>query len=95
LRSPEAILTAYIELFAAAVDRGELRHDTVADLDKAVRLLAFVRGQAESVRSTHTTISLEVMQRRHGELRAMAARTIDDAVSGVVGQRPELEHEDR
>jgi hypothetical protein len=85
-RSPEAILMAYIELFADAIEKGSVRHDCVADLDKAVRLLQFVRGQAESIKSTHATISLELMQSRHRELRAQMAATLDDDVAGVIGR---------
>jgi hypothetical protein len=84
-RSPEKILEAYIEAFAKAVDSGDVRHDSVADLDKAVRLLAFVRGQADSTKQVHHTVTLDVMQQRHKALRTSLA-SADDVTAGVLGQ---------
>lgn len=83
-RDAETILRAYIDLFADAVERRAIRYDTVADLDKAIRLLAFVRGQAESTKHTHVTVSLDVMQRRHLERRQLAGAHDDDDVAGVI-----------
>ena len=80
----EVILRAYVELFADAIESKTIRHDSLADLDRAVRLLAYVRGQVESIKATHTTLSLEVLQRRHAEMRAVA-QDMDDAVAGVIG----------
>jgi AcrR family transcriptional regulator len=94
-RSIEAILGAYIDLFADAVEKGNIRHDTLADLERAVRLLQFVRGQAESIKSTHTTISLERMQIRHRELRDLMAATLDDEVAGVIGIAESIDTTDR
>jgi len=84
-RDPEAILLAYVELFAEAVERRTIRYDSIADLDKAIRLLAYVRGQAESSKHVHVSVSLEAMQKRHRELRAHVATRVDDDVAGVIG----------
>lgn len=84
-RDPETVLRAYIDLFADAVEKKTLKHDSVADLDKAVRLLAFVRGQAESTKHVHVSVSLEAMQARHRELRQLVAARVDDDVAGVIG----------
>lgn len=78
-------LVAYIDLFREAVDRRTLKHDTVTDLDKAVRLLAYVDGHAESIKATHATVTLEVMAQRHGALRTQAHAQVDDEVAGVLG----------
>lgn len=85
-RDPEATLVAYIDLIGEAVEKRTLKHETIADLDKAVRLLAYVRGQAESTKHTHVTVSLDVMQRRHAQFRHYVATKIDDDVAGVLGQ---------
>jgi len=87
--SPEEILTEYIGQFADAVEKGMCRLDTVADLDRAVRLLAFVRGQAESVSQVRQTISLEVMQEKHSRSREYVRAHVNDAVAGVIGQASE------
>jgi hypothetical protein len=85
-RDAEAILTAYIDLYADAVAKKRVRYDSIGDLEKAVRLLAFVRGQAESIKQTHTTVSLEIMQARHKAARAYVGGTVDDSVAGVLGR---------
>ena len=85
-RDAEAILSAYIDLYADAVAQKKVRFDCIADLDKAVRLLAFVRGQADSIKQTHTTVSLEIMQARHKSARAYVGATVDDGVAGVLGR---------
>jgi hypothetical protein len=92
--SPEQILTRYIALFAEAVERGTLRHDTVADLDKAVRLLSHVRGEASTVTATHTTVTLEVMQQRHKALREYVREQVDDEVAGVLGMGEPIDADD-
>ena len=82
----EGILVAYIDLFAEAVEKRTLKHESVHDLDKAVRLLAYVRGQAESIKATHATVTLDVMMQRHAGQRAAAHARIDDEVAGVLTQ---------
>jgi hypothetical protein len=85
-RDAEAILESYIDLYADAVAQRKVRFDSIGDLEKAVRLLAFVRGQAESIKQTHTTVSLEIMQARHKAARAYVGGTVDDGVAGVLGR---------
>jgi hypothetical protein len=77
-------LLAYIGLFRDAVEKRTLKHDSVHDLDKAVRLLAFVEGRADSIKATHTTVTLEVMQARHRQAREMVAHKVDDEAAGVI-----------
>lgn len=84
-RNPEEVLLAYIDHFADAVEKRSIRHDTIADLDKAIRLLAYVRGQAESTKHVHVSVSLEAMQKRHREYRAHVVDVVDDEVAGVIG----------
>ena len=85
-REPLAILERYIAQFAEAIDKRRVRFDTIKDFEIAVRLRAFVMGQAESIKQTHTTVSLEIMQARHKQARAYVATTVDDAVAGVLGR---------
>lgn len=85
-RSAEEILSAYIGLYDDAVQKKKVRFDTIADLERAVRLLAFVQGRAESIKQTHTTVSLEIMQGRHARLKAQVVAQVDDQVAGVLGQ---------
>jgi hypothetical protein len=84
-RDAEAILKAYLDQFADAVEKRSVRYDTIADFERAVRLLAFVRGQAESSRHTHVTVSLEVMAARHKAMRQTVDAHMDDEVAGVIG----------
>ena len=82
----EAILDRFIGQCAEAITAKAMRHDSIADLERAVRLLAFAKGQADSIRQTHTTISLSILQERHHAIRARVSETVDDAVAGVVGR---------
>lgn len=84
-RDAEAVLRAYLDQFAEAVEHKRVRYDTIADFERAVRLLAFVRGQAESTKHTHVTVSLEVMAARHKAMRATVDAHMDDEVAGVIG----------
>jgi hypothetical protein len=80
----EAILDRFIGQCAEAIAAKAMRHDSINDLERAVRLLAFAKGQADSIRQTHTTISLSVLQERHHAIRARVSDTVDDAVAGVL-----------
>lgn len=86
--SAETILLRFIDKWEERVQNPHFNLVTLSvnDLDKAVRLLAFVRGQADSIKQTHTTISLEVMQERHKGMRMKAVRQLDDDVAGVLGK---------
>lgn len=83
-RSAEQILLEYLDHFSEAVRLKQVRFDTVADLDKAVRLLAFVRGQHESTKTVRHVVSLDTMQARHREHRAHLTQQLDDNVAGVL-----------
>ena len=85
-RDPLAVLDTYIGQFADAIARRRVRFDTIADFERAVRLRAFCLGQADSIKQTHVTVSLEIMQQRHKAARAYVGETVDDAVAGVLGR---------
>jgi hypothetical protein len=82
-RPVEEIVLAFIDRFAESLRAGRVRTDSVGDLDKAVRLLAFARGEADSRKETRTTLSLEVLQKRHLETRQII-ETIGEEVTGVI-----------
>jgi len=81
--SPEDIVLDWIDRFAESLRSGRVRVDAIADLDRAVRLLAFARGEADSRKETRTTLSLEVLQKRHLETRQII-ETIGEEVTGVI-----------
>jgi hypothetical protein len=85
-RDPLAVLDCYIGQFADAIARRRVRFDTIADFERAVRLRAFVLGQADSIKQTHVTVSLDIMQARHKEMRHRVNAQVDDAVAGVMGK---------
>lgn len=82
-RNAEEILLDYLDLFDRCVRRGAVRSDALADLDKAVRLLAFVRGQADQRTEKHVTVTLQSLQDKHSAYRARVA-PIGDEVAGVI-----------
>lgn len=78
------VLEAYLALFAEAVQQRKVRYDCVADFDRAVRLLAFVRGEAEQRKEMRHVLSLEELQRRHMDARRLAEHA-DPELAGVIG----------
>jgi hypothetical protein len=82
---PQAVVLEYLALFERQLRDGRVRADAVGDLDKAVRLLAFVRGQAESTKHVSHTVTLDMMQARHKAMRNLTSR-VDDQIAGVLGQ---------
>lgn len=80
----ERILLIYLAQCEAAILAGRVKCDNMSDVDKALRALAFVRGEADSRREVHTTVSLDVLQSRHHEARARAERLAPDEVTGVL-----------
>jgi hypothetical protein len=84
-RDPETVLRAYIDLMAEAVEKRTIRHDSIVDLDKAIRLLAFVRGQAEHRSEVRAVVSLDVIAQRHRQFRDRVATRFDNEVAGVLG----------
>jgi hypothetical protein len=84
-RDPETVLRAYIDLMADAVEKGTIRHDSIVDLDKAIRLLAFVRGQAEHRSEVRAVMSLELIAQRHRAFRERVTTRLDNEVAGVLG----------
>lgn len=83
-RSAEQILLEYVDHFSDAVRLKTVRFDTINDLDKALRLLAFVRGQHESTKTVRHVMSLETMSQRHSAHRDHMKATLDDGVAGVL-----------
>jgi hypothetical protein len=84
-RSPEETLLDYLDLCDTQLQLGRIKADTVGDIDKAIRTLAFVRGQADSRREVRTTVSLEVLQAKHASYRVTASPSDEDLVAGVLG----------
>ena len=84
-RSPEQILTDYLELFDKQLREGKVRADSAADLERCIRLLSHVRTEQAQSRAPTSEITLESMQRRHRELREHVRATVDDAICGVLG----------
>lgn len=83
-RTAEQVLLDYVALFDDQLRAKKVRADSVGDLDKAVRLLAFVRGEADSRRVTHTHVSLEVMQQRYERSRRQVIDATGEDVTGVL-----------
>lgn len=79
---PTAILDEFIQKFAAAVKSGKVRDDDVGAFDKACRLRAFLRADAEQKSAVKQVVTLEAMQARHAAARARAQRA--DAVTAGV-----------
>lgn len=82
----ETILLAFIEKFSVAVELNKVKCDSMADLERAIRLLAFVRGQAESTKHVKVTLSLDELSKKHSTYRANVRATVDDRVAGVLAQ---------
>lgn len=83
-RDAEGVLLDYIDRFDNALRSGGIRADRIEDLDKAVRLLAFVRGDVDSRRETRQTVTLVALQQSHERARGRARELLDDDVAGVL-----------
>lgn len=82
---PEQTVIDFICWLDGRVRQGDTEPSLIVSLDKAVRLLAFVRGQSDSRKTVHHTVTLDVMQARHKQLRELTV-SVDDEVAGVLGQ---------
>lgn len=82
---PLAIVDSYINRFFAALGEGKVRVDAAADLDKMVRLRAFLTEREREKSEQKQVISLEDMQLKHRAMRATLQRVDEDeAVAGVL-----------
>jgi hypothetical protein len=77
------VVDSYLERFRQALDEGKVRVDSVQDLNIALRLRQFLLGGADSRKEINVSVSLEVMQQRHRELREQVA-VLDAELAGVV-----------
>lgn len=82
---PLAIVDSYINRFFAALGEGKVRTDAAADLDKMVRLRAFLTEREREKSEQKQVISLEDMQAKHRAMRATLQRVDEDeAIAGVL-----------
>jgi len=80
-----AIVDVYVHQFLAELQAGRVRKDSIADLDKALRCRAFLRGEADSRSEQTHKFSLSDIQDRHRESRkALELASSSDAVAGVL-----------
>jgi hypothetical protein len=77
----------WIKGFDDKLRQGKVDTTSVVDLDKIVRLRAFVLGQGDSRTEVKVTVTLDMLQQRH---QASRARLLD-AVGPVAGELPNEE----
>jgi hypothetical protein len=63
------IVDTFISRFRTALDKGEVRVDSAADLDRLVRLRELISGNADSRGEVLGQLTLEAIQGRHRRLR--------------------------
>lgn len=73
----EAILDLWIKRFEEGLANGDVRTDSISDLERAYRTKAFLRGQVERRVEVKGGLTLETLQREHKEIRE--AEEIEDA----------------
>jgi hypothetical protein len=72
-----AILDTWMRRFGEAVSKGGVRADALADFNVAVRLRAFLRGEAEGKTEVKQVLSIEGLQERHADRRKLAQAAED------------------
>ena len=77
------VLEAWLVKFAKNVEEEKVRADSIQDLDKVVRLMAFIEGKGDSRVEHRVTITLEALQQRHAVIRARVIEA-DGAVAGEI-----------
>lgn len=82
---PQAILEKYLVHFEEAVDQKLIKRESMADVERAIRLLAFVKGQADSHKKITVVHTLDELARKHASVRAHATQIEDNGVAGVIG----------
>lgn len=87
-RDPLAILDDVIGRFDQALTKGTLRTDTVADLDRVLRLRSHLVSEGAKSKVERQAMTLEEMQGRHRAIRERVAE-FDDAVLGVLSVEQE------
>ena len=75
--------------FLRKLEAGQVRADSVGDLDKALRLKNYLLGEADSRTEQTHKFSLDKLQDSHRELRAVEDQADDDEVAGVVETKGE------
>lgn len=77
-----AILDSYIRQFADSIVEGRVRADAIADLNTAMRLKAFMQGEADSRSAVAHTVSLDALQAAHRNARPDEVPS--DEIAGVL-----------
>lgn len=78
-----AVLEEWIAKFAEGLDAGTIKPASMSDLNIALRLRAFLKGEAESRSEQKIVHSLEELASRHLRIRSRAALT-DGELGGVL-----------
>jgi hypothetical protein len=81
-----SILEAYILYFGEKVAAHEVKAESIKDLDIAIRLRAFLMGDAERRSEVKHVITLDEMQSKHRQAREAAIQIEDSGVAGVLAQ---------
>jgi len=84
------LVDKYLLDFGKALEAGKVRCDTIADLNTALRLKAFLQGEADSRSEVQTVIKLEELQERHRlSIRRVEVLTVEERGEIVRSQLPE------
>ena len=89
----EAVIDKWITRFIEKLEEDDVRADCVADMDKAMRLKAFLRGQAESRIEVKNTLTLETLQRSHKEHRDRFEEELGEVAGGVLFDESNLKND--
>ncbi len=81
----EAMIDRWIARFSDHLEKGDVRTDSIQDLDKAMRTKAFLRGQVESRIEVRETLSLSTLQDSHKETRARAEKDEEESAEASAG----------
>ncbi len=77
-------LSRFVDRFESAMALGDVKATSVKDFDVAMRLIAFLRGEADRRSEVKHVITLEQMQAKHAAARAHALTHGDAVVAGVL-----------
>lgn len=83
-----AILDRWFLKFNDALERDNVRTDSLSDFNTALRLKSFIEAQGSAAADTKSNaVTLEDLQRNHRRMRDKAA-ALNPAVTGVIEEKP-------
>ena len=79
-------INGFVARWESALIQGKIRIESIEHLSVALRLKQFLLGEAESRHESRSTLTLDILQRRHAELMLAREKTKDVRI--IVADEP-------